>query len=110
MRLAMVAALIELETVFRGDSLYLDQVQQPPSGLQQPASLPQVKTVLSSAWNWFHLQIAVGSLTEQHTVQVALYFRGLLSIRGRLVKMPSKRSLPEFLVRGQKKFGVNFGL
>ena len=28
-----------------------------------------------------------------HTDQVALYFRGLLSIRGRLVKVPSKRSL-----------------
>ena len=30
---------------------------------------------------------------QYHTVQVALYFRELLSIRGRLVKMPSKRSL-----------------
>ena len=28
-----------------------------------------------------------------HTVQLALYVRGLLSIRGHFVKMPSKRSL-----------------
>ena len=39
-----------------------------------------------------------------HTVQVALYFRGLLSIRGHLVKMPSKCSL---LV--QKPYVFSFG-
>ena len=35
----------------------------------------------------------IKSGTQVHTVQVALYFRGLLSIRGRLVEVPSKRSL-----------------
>ena len=46
----------------------------------------------------FCLEEVVRSYREEsrvmvHTVQVALYFRGLLSIRGRLVRVPSKRSL-----------------
>ena len=70
--------------------------QDPPGWLDQGLHGPRApgyRRLSGSSHYWPKLVLTGLNQPQMHTDQVALYFRGLLSIRGCLVKVPSKRSL-----------------